>query len=453
MLRLPTAVLTLFSMASCLWPQTDDPYAIALAEIRQEHFEAAIPILQKILTTSATDLKALNLLGIALMNLGRHEEASKQFQRMLQIHPGFPAALKNLAVDELAMGRPKQAKDHLEEAVKLVPNDSVVRFHLGQIYFDEERYAAAVVQFRAAQPGYPDRYQAGFNLVLALVRSKEYGEAIQTGEQMIAQGQQRSELYNLLSTAYTLSGRIQDAYDALRTATRIDPLAEANYLDLMSLCLEHENWDLSLQISDVALRLIPTSYKVRLQRGAVLALQGKLDGAESEFRAAIRANPDVNLPYIALAQVQIERNQPEDAARVLRERRAMEKNDFLLNWMFGEALVHEGLAADSPAEKEALQTLQDAIRINPSAAEPRALIAGLWAKRGESENAIREFEAALRIDPGDSASAYQLAVLYQKSGATKRAEELFAQVANARSQEPGQSTTPNLIRIIRGGAQ
>src|SRR5207244_2584046 len=144
---------------------------------------------------------------------------------------------------------------------KVVPGDAVVQFHLGQFAFDEQRYAEAAVHFEAAQSGFPDPYQAGFNLVLARVKAREYAAAAAAGELMLAAGYRKAELYNLLATAYAPGGRIQEAYDALRTATKIDPLDESNYLDLMSLCLDHENWDLSLEISEVALQQIPKSYK------------------------------------------------------------------------------------------------------------------------------------------------------------------------------------------------
>ena len=110
----------------------------------------------------------------------------------------------------------------------------------------------------------------------------------------------------------------------------------------MLLCLQLENWDLSLEISDIALQVIPQSYKVRLQRGAVFAMKGKLEEAENEFLAATKAAPKVNLPYVALALVRIELSKFADAAQVLRERRALDSNDYLVNWILAEAISREG---------------------------------------------------------------------------------------------------------------
>ena len=437
-----------------LWAQSPPTaYPAAVAHVQQGRFAAAIPLLEKILAQTPGDLKARNLLGIALMSSGRRQDASVQFNKALTVDPRFHPAVKNLAINELAMGRNKDAKAHFEQAAKLVPKDAVVHFHLGRIYFDEQRYSEAAAHFESAQNGFPDPYQAGFNLLLARVKSQDYPAAIRGGEQMLAQGHQKAELYNLLSRAYAQSGRTQEAYDALRTATKIDPRDETNYLERMLLCLEHENWDLSLEISEIALRAIPQAYRVRLQRGAVFALKGQLEDAESEFLAATKAAPKVNLPYVALALERIERGKFAEAIQGLRERRAANPKDYLVSWILAEAITQEGAEPGSRAEKEAVLALEDAVRANPGASQPRALLARLLAKRGEVDRAVREFEAVLKLTPDDTSAAYQLALLYQKTGGAKRAEELFAQVGKARAEDPGQSAPSNLIRIIREGSQ
>jgi len=401
------------------------------------------------LSATPGDLKARNLLGIALMSSGHRGEANVQFKKALQVDPRFHPALKNLAINELGMGLNKDAKIHFEQAVKLAPGDGVVHFYLGQIYFTEGRNAEAAGHFELAQDGFPDRYQAGFNLLLARVKSQDYAAAIRGGEQLLSHGHQKAELYNLLSRAYSQSGRTQEAYDALRTATKIDPRDETNYLDLMLLCLQLENWDLSLEISGIALEAIPQSYKVRLQRGAVFALKGQLEEAENEFLAAVNVAPKVNLPYVALALVRIERSKFTEAIQTLRERRALSSKDYLVNWMLAEAITREGAEPGSGAEKEAVQALEDAVRLNPGAAQPRALLARLLVKRGDLGRAAHEFEAALKIQPDDASAAYQLALVYQKTGATKRDEELFAKVGKARAEGRSQMVPGNLIRIIR----
>jgi tetratricopeptide (TPR) repeat protein len=110
---------------------------------------------------------------------------------------------------------------------------------------------------------------------------------VQIGEQL----PRTVEVLSLLAQAYETRRETQRAYDALRSATRLDPRNEAPYLDLMSLSLEHHTWDLALEISEVALSHLPGSWRVRLQRGAVLALKGDVAAAESDFVQAAGMAP------------------------------------------------------------------------------------------------------------------------------------------------------------------
>src|SRR5262249_32328713 len=159
----------------------------------------------------------------------------------------------------------------------------------------------------------------------------------------------------------------------------IDSRDERNYVDLMSLCLTHQNWDLSLEISDVALINIPNAFRVRLQRGAVMAMKGRLADAESEFNEAARLSPQSSLPVVASALVRMEMKEPEKAIALLRSRRKQNPNDYLVDWFLAEALVQENSSVI-----EATAALQDAVQANPTVAGPRVLLGKLLAKRGDS---------------------------------------------------------------------
>ena len=102
----------------------------------------------------------------------------------------------------------------------------------------------------------------------------------------------KGELYNLVARVYLKLGRIKDAYDALRTATRIEPEVEEHYVDLAMLCLDLENHDLGLEIVDVGLHYRAVSFMLYLQRGVLLAMKAQLSQAEKEFEKARSLAPD-----------------------------------------------------------------------------------------------------------------------------------------------------------------
>lgn len=400
------------SLVSALQAQPQTPYQSAVAHVQQAHPELAIPILQDLLARSPGDLKARNLLGIAMLNSGRQEEAAKQWTLALELDRTFYPALKNLAIAELALGRRADARSHFEQVLKLAPDDAVSHLNLAEIEYADGRFKPSAAHYRLS---------GGLPL-------KDSQTALRAAR------------------AYVNSGNPSDtrhAYDALRAATQLEPANEAIYLDLISLCVDHHTWDLALQVADAALDRLPQSFRVRLQRGAVLALKGETAAAEQEFAVAARVAPEQPVAHVTLALVWIQLNRTAEAIELLRDTRTRHPKDYLVTWILGETLAQQ-----DGSDEEAIQALDDAARLSPREAAPKILLGKLLARQGDLVRAARELEAAVKIEPADTGALYQLATIYRKTGNTKRADELFEKVAKAR-KAPDDSNRPNLEQIIR----
>jgi len=513
-------VFGLLPVTGNLFGQSATPsYQAAIQFVQQGQFERGIPIILHILEASPSDLKARNLLGIALSGAGRKEEANVEFRKLLDMQPGFLPVIKNLAVNELALGQFAEARGHFEQVLKASAQDPVAHFGMGELSFTEQRFDQAVAhydssgdlylkdpeatiryarscvhekrtdaaaaalgkmspqadarthfaagvllagiekypeaarEFQIAQSGYPDPYQAGYNLTLAYEKAGDHARALRAGEAVLAKGYRKAELYNLMAQAYEQTGRTKDAYEALRLATQADPRDETNYIDLMALCLTHQNYELSVEISEIALRVLPRSYRVHLELGVVRAMQGTFEDAEQEFATASRLGGEANLPYVALALVRMQMNKLPEAVEVLRQRRKANPGDYLPHWFLGEALNREGVLPGSPEEAEAVSALEESIRLKPDRGAPRTLLGKFLSKRGDLVRAAQNFEAALKLDPEDNTATYQLALVYRKQGDTRRAEELFEKVRKSKAEDNEQVTQRNLVQILREGAR
>src|ERR1017187_287381 len=110
-------------------------YDCALFYVSRKDFPQAISYLNETLNRFPTDLKAHNLLGIALTGSGDIDSADREFRKALEINPRFYPALKNLATNELALKRTMDAKVHFEQVLKLAPEDEVAHIMLAEIFF------------------------------------------------------------------------------------------------------------------------------------------------------------------------------------------------------------------------------------------------------------------------------------------------------------------------------
>jgi len=475
---------TVVILANSALGQNPSVYEQAAATIQNGQFAEAVRILEARLQQVPRDLKALTLMGMAVSAAGRLEEGNRYYRQALEANPSFAPALKNLAANELALGHAADARADFERLLGLTPADpaahlgfaqscmetgetakavealesmpsespAAAHFAAGEMLAKLERYSAAAHQFELAQTGYPNPYDAGFNLMLAYVKSVQHAKAVLIGEELLAKGHRKVELYNLLAQAYEGAGKTAAAYGALRTATTIDPSDPANYLDLIALCLTHQNYDLALEIADISISRLPKSGSLHLQRGIVLAMKEDFGAAQTEFEAAVSFEPGRSISHVALALILLQMDRPAEAVAVLRRRTSVDP-DYLALWFLGEALNRAGLAEGSAEEKEAVDALTRSVRMKPNVAQSRTLLAKLLARRGVLDLAEEHLTRALELDPANVTATYQLAQICQKKGDSARARELFAKVSKAKADDREQFTRGGLQHIIRAGSQ
>jgi predicted Zn-dependent protease len=495
-------------------------YDCALLHVGQRDFLTAIHELEGQLASSPRDLKALNLLGIALTGAGKRDAANERFRAALAIDPAFTPSLKNLAVNEYDAGRRTDARAGFEQVLKLAPADEVAHLYLAEIDYAAKRRRAALEHydktgaryaqqpswtlhygmslldagrvkdavsvldrlpptdgaslfeagvglgqarahsdaarlFAAARKSHKDAYTAGFNEALMRVEAGDNDGAIRVTQELITEGRAPAELYNLASRAYLGAGRVQEAYDALRTATGLEPRAPENYIDLASICVEYENFDLGLEIVDIGLRHLPDAWRLHLHKGVLLAMKGLMAEAEKAFEEARRLAPDPAVSYAALAMTWMQSGQTDKAVEVLRAELPRRK-DHLVPYIFAVALLRSGVEATDPAAAEAVEALRASIRADPSFAPARADLGRLLLKRDEPQAAIAELEKALEIDPANTPALYSLSQAYRKTGDRARAQELLARVSKLNAEERGEDRDGELrramVRIVREGA-
>jgi tetratricopeptide (TPR) repeat protein len=490
-------------------------YDCAAAYLKQRKFEAAIQALNKELEESPNNPKALNLLGIALTEMGQREKANAKFREALQLDPHFHAARKNLAINEFHFGHFAKSEKDLEGVLKDAPGDEVANVYLAEIEFQrkdcaaalkhygkaravlvrnpvwilhkgecllasdhnleqaqvvwrslpsddgEDRfqaglllgkagaYPAAAQFFRSAREKYNDPYIAVYNELLMLNEAGEWAKSIKVFQELPAERYRRAELYNLVSEAYVKTGQIQEAYDALRKATQMEPGAEDNYVDLAALCLEYEEFTLGMDILNIGVHYVPNSYRLYVQRGVMLVMKGSMAEAERDFQTASQLAPDKSLPYFALGEVWIQEGQAEKAVSVLREKNSRLGVDFLVPYIFAVALIRAGADPGTPAADEAVDALRRSIQLNGSFSHSHAELGKLLFKEGDVDGAITELKAASALDADDAGPVYVLAQAYRKKGDKAESEAQLAKVARLHSEEHKLDLKKELKRLVR----
>jgi tetratricopeptide (TPR) repeat protein len=168
--RLRTAMAAA-AVASCL--------ACAALTWRQAGFwQDTISLFRHSLSVTSGNFLGYNILGVALRDRGRLEEAITSYREALKIHPQFEEALVNLSRALSEQGRADEALTHVAAAAQIKPNDVEAQYNLGTELADRGRFAEAVEALQIAVRLKPDYAKAHANLGSALANLGRLDEAI-----------------------------------------------------------------------------------------------------------------------------------------------------------------------------------------------------------------------------------------------------------------------------------
>ena len=126
-------------------------YEQSAAFIQSGQPAKAVALLEPRLHEAPRDLKAMTLVGMAYSAENQRESANRYFRQALEANPAYAPALKNLAINELAIGDAAKAQTHFEALLKLTPADPIAHLALADIDFAAKRYASAVAHYERSE--------------------------------------------------------------------------------------------------------------------------------------------------------------------------------------------------------------------------------------------------------------------------------------------------------------
>ena len=212
-----------FNLLACVMRCAESDYNLGMALIRLGRVQEAIGRYEQALCLKPDFAGAYNNLGIALMGQGRQQEAISQYEQSLQIKPDDAKAHYNLGVALEQAGRAQEAIGHYEQALRLKPDYPDAHNNLGIALVKQGRLQEAISHYEQALRIKPDYVQAQCNWGNALLREGNAQEAIGHYEQAVQLRPDFAEAHYSLGLALEKLGRTQEAIAHYQQALRIKP--------------------------------------------------------------------------------------------------------------------------------------------------------------------------------------------------------------------------------------
>jgi Flp pilus assembly protein TadD len=110
-------------------------FSLGVANERLGRFPEAEQAFQRALVIDPEDGRTLNYLGYMWADRGENlEQALELIQRAVALEPDNGAYVDSLGWVYYRLGRLNEARHHLEEAARLMPEDATILEHLGDLY-------------------------------------------------------------------------------------------------------------------------------------------------------------------------------------------------------------------------------------------------------------------------------------------------------------------------------
>ena len=293
------------------WPEA--AFALGETYAARSDCNSALPWFARVPKTHQLYVEAIFATGVCRLELNQADKAEEVFRSLQDaLHNNskrdagtadgvsgadLPEILNNLGIALARQGKTPEAQADLRRATELDPDEDDYPFNLGLLAFRANEFTAAAGYFRDAVEREPDDPEDRALLMQSLEKAGNKTEADQEHEAAAeALGPNSLPVIRVDAKGETL--------------TRLERIKTE--LDITALRLEIES---SRSEANTAARGTTETPGAHIRRGRQEVAAGRLDTAESEFRAALGADPANASAHRELAEIDRRRGKLDEAVK------------------------------------------------------------------------------------------------------------------------------------------
>ncbi|MBN1142675.1 MAG: PEP-CTERM system TPR-repeat protein PrsT [Deltaproteobacteria bacterium] len=396
-----------------------------LAQYLRKDYNGALISLQSSLK-SRPDLMGHYFLGLSHYNLDQHELAINQFQKSLDIAPGFVQARAMLAMTLLKQKRFDDAITEGEKALAMGSDNGLIHNLIGSAYMGQGRFEEAMEEFDKAIELNPNLADAHLKKGLYFLRQGDSEKAESQLEEAVALAPEAMNSRIILATHYlrrqNYDGAVQTLKEGLKGGDQDAVLY--NYMALAAFSQSKDEEAIGyLEKAKIAKPDFLVPY---FNLAAHFAKKGDFTKAREQYAGILAKEPRNVRALVGTALTHEMEGQDQKALEYfLKAKETKEPAGYL-----GLVKYH----GQKKETEEVLKTLDEGLQAHPKnlsllAIKGQVLLGKKDLKAAES--VYREMEA---LSPGKGYPV--LAQIFQRQGEVKKAEDLAGEVIGKAPKSP-----------------
>lgn len=251
-----------------------------------------------------------NLLGMLQEALGQHNrgeftQAIAAYRRILEKSADQFDTLHYLGVALAQVGRHQEALEPLTHALKIQPDNAVVHNHYGNALAGLSRYGDAIVSYESALACQGALADSHYNCGVAFMELGRHDRALACYTKAIEWDPQYAQAHNNQGNIFAELGHTSDALVAYQRAIDARPLFVDPWINRSHLLRRLHRYEDALMSSEGAITCGPRHPEAHNSHGACLAQMGRYTEALASYQRAIELNPLLVEPRWNLGLIQL----------------------------------------------------------------------------------------------------------------------------------------------------
>lgn len=433
----------------------------------KERFRDALVEYENLAQRDPQDDEAHYQSALLHLKLGTAEDvhlAHQALLRVVRLKPSRIDAHLDLARFYLLVEEPARARLYADAVLAIQPMHPEGHLFRGQSLVREGKVQEGIAELQQAVDADPQSAGAYLELAKTYATRHKFADAESILRDGLRVNPRSVETRTALGDVLAAAGRLAEATAEYGHGLEMDPNNGALYVRVAALHQKQHRVSEAESVYRQWMEVVPHDVHAYVALGQFYQSTGQANEALTSFQRGRQVDPSSLFAHQALIAFYLETNRlaeagreidallgrtPGDTAgRLLKARLRLEQGHtnealVLLQEMARtaprSAMVHQALGivwARMHKPTEAIAALKEARSLAPESSEIRINLAQAYLSHGSWSLAIKEGEAAVRFNPQNAAALTVLGDAYLLAGNTRRAQQLFKEVAAATPHDP-----------------
>ncbi|MBJ6723666.1 XrtA/PEP-CTERM system TPR-repeat protein PrsT [Geomesophilobacter sediminis] len=422
-------------------------YAEGVKQLKGHNASAAVVFFKSALEKDGNYIDARFQLGKAFVDLGKLDQAEKEFSKVLKQDPSRDEATLELAKVLNLLGKGDEAGRLADQYLAKHPGSSEGLEAKGMALADSKQYEKAEELLRQAVAAAPQRHQAKFALASFYISLGRSADARALLDQVMQADPRNVQALMAIGIVERLAGAPDRAIAAYRKILQIDKDNSQAEYRLGLVLLEKGEIDKVDGMADGLMRRFPkrgegyrlkgiVSFQRKKYADAIASLQnsikfaptveaynylglcyfnkGDLESALSQFRLILDRIPSSRQARLMIGQILLSQKRVDDAITEIKRVLAQDEHNAMAHNLLGSAYMQQGLF------DEGMREFTQATKLDPKLVPAHLKKGAYFFSRGQQLAGESELETAVHAAPDVLSTRLLLASYYLRQGKRDR---------------------------------